>query len=178
MKIDRKYVKITLGVFLFTTVIAFANSNDPVAEKKEKEEKEMIEAPSPRELNKDFISNVYDNSTQKDAQFLSSIIAEFDVKKSPQFEGRNKTFTTVFKSNKGMAEVTYNKDGRIVAVEKRLTNVMLPAQIQKIVFKRYGDWTIVQNKYNVSYKQGVDVDKYYIITVQKGNEKKIIRMNG
>ena len=83
-----------------------------------------------------------------------------------------------FKSNKGVAEVTYDNEGRVIAVEKRLKNVTLPTQIQKIVYKRYDDWTIVQNKYNVSYKQGSEVEKSYVITIQKGNEKKRIRVNG
>ena len=178
MRFNKKFIKFTLGAFLFITLIAFANTNDPAEKNEDKDNNERTEIISPSELNSDFITNVYDNSTQKEARFLASIIAEFDVNKSPQFEGRSKSFKTIFKSNKGMAEVTYDKEGRVIAVEKRLANIMLPAEVQKKVGKRYGEWSIVQNKYNISYKQGFDVKKYYTITVQRGNEKKIIRMIG
>lgn len=178
METYKNIIKLTLGVFLFSSVIVFANSNDPIKKTKEKTSKEMVSIVSPLELNNEYISNVYDNASQKEEKFLSNIIAQYDVKNSSQFEGRRKDFTTIFKTNKGLAEVTYDNEGRVIAVEKRLKNVMLPTQIQQVVFKRYENWTIVNNEYNVSYKQGDEVKKSYIITVQNGNEKKRIRVNG
>ena len=178
MKTNKNILKITLGVFLLTTVITFANNNDPIKKKKEKANSEIISVTSPMELNKEYLINVHENASQKEAKFLSSIISQYDVKQSPQFEARRESFTTIFKSNKGMAEVTYDSEGRVIAVEKRLKNVILPTQIQQVVFKRYEDWVIVQNKYNVSFKQGSEVEKTYLVTIQKGNSKKILRVNG
>ena len=178
MKTNKNILKITLVVFLMTSVIAFANNNDPVKKKKEKANSEIVSDASPLELNKEYLTNVHENASQKEARFLSNIISEYDVKQSPEFEARRESFTTIFKSNKGMAEVTYDNEGRVVAVEKRLKNVILPTQIQQVVFKRYENWVIVQNRYNVSFKQGSEVEKSYLVTIQKGNEKKIIRVNG
>lgn len=178
MKINKNILKITLGVFLLTSVIAFANNNDPIKKKKEKANSERISVANPMELNKEYLTNVHETASQKEAKFLSTIISQYDVKQSPQFEARRESFTTIFKSNKGMAEVTYDSEGRVIAVEKRLKNVILPTQIQQVVFKRYEDWVIVQNKYNVSFKQGSEVEKSYLVTIKKGNEKKIIRVNG
>jgi len=178
MKTNKNILKITLGVFLMTSVIAFSKNNDPVKKKKDKANSEIVSDVSPLELNKEYLTNVHENATQKEAKFLSNIISEYDVKQSPEFEARRESFTTIFRSNKGVAEVTYDNKGRVIAVEKRLRDVMLPAQIQKVVFKRYENWTIVQNKYNVSYKEGFDVEKSYVITIQQGNEKKRIRVNG
>jgi len=178
MKTNKKFLKITLGVFLFTTVIAFANNNDPIKKTKNKTEIELIVLESPMELNKEYVTSVHEKSYQKEAEFLSGIIAEWDVRKSSKFDSRKNEFTTVFKSNKGYAEVTYDNQGRVNAVEKRLKNVILPTQITQIVSKRYENWVIVQNKYDVSYKLGYDVKKTYELTLQKGTEKKRIRMNG
>ena len=178
MKINKNFLKITLGVFLFTSVIAYSNNNDPIKKDKNKVSSELVTVASPMELNEEYVNNVLETASQKEAKFLSNIISQYDVTKSPRFESRRKSFTTIFKSNKGVAEVTYDNEGRVIAVEKRLKNVTLPTQIQKIVYKRYDDWTIVQNKYNVSYKQGSEVEKSYVITIQKGNEKKRIRVNG
>ncbi len=121
---------------------------------------------------------VHEKASQHEAEFLSGIIAEWDVRKSSKFDSRKNEFTAVFKSNKGYAEVTYDNQGRVNAVEKRLKNVILPTQITQIVYKRYENWVIVQNKYNVSYKLGYDVIKTYELTLKKGTEKKRIRVNG
>ena len=178
MKTNKKFLKITLGVFSLATVITFANNNDPIKNKKEKANSEIVSVASPIELNKEYLAYVHENALPKEAKFLSSIISQYDVKQSPQFEARREFFTTIFKSNKGVAEVTYDNEGRVIAVDKRLKNVILPAQVQKIVFKGYENWIIVQNKYNVSFKQGSEVEKSYLVTIQKGNEKKLIRVNG
>ncbi|MGI9531511.1 hypothetical protein [Lutimonas sp.] len=178
MKTNKNFLKITLGVFLMTTVIAFANNNDPIKKSKKSATVEMAILESPIELNKEYITLVHENSSQKEAEFLSGIISEWDVRTSPKFDARKNEFTTVFKSNKGMAEVTYDSEGRVVNVEKRLKNVILPTQISQLMAKRYEDWVIVGNQYNVSYNYGSDVEKTYVLTIQYGTEKKRIRVKG
>ena len=178
MKTNKNILKVTLGVFLMTTVIAFANNNDPIKKSKKNATVEVAAFESPLELNKEYVTVVHQNSSQKEAEFLSGIISEWDVRTSPEFDARRNEFTTVFKSNKGMAEVTYDDEGRVVSVEKRLTNVILPNQISQLVAKRYEDWVIVGNKYNVSYNLGSDVEKTYVLTIQHGVEKKRIRVKG
>ena len=177
MKTENFISKMALGVLFLSATFTFANNNDPIKKDKTKDNREMSVIETPMELNREYLTNVYESSSQDEAKFLSNIIAQYDVKKSPLFEARRKSFTTVFKSNKGLAEVDYDNEGRVVAVEKRLKNVILPAQIQKVVYKRYENWIIVKNRYNVSYKQGEDVKKSYLITIRKGKESKVIRVN-
>ncbi len=178
MKTNKNFLKITLGVFLMTTVIAFANNNDPIKKNKKNASAEVAIVESPLELNKEYVTAVHEKSSQKEAEFLSGIISEWDVRTSPKFDARRGEFTTVFQSNKGMAEVTYDNEGRVITVEKRLKNVELPNQISQIMAKRYEDWVIVQNDYKVSYELGSDVQKTYVLTIQHGEEKKRIRVKG
>jgi len=177
MKTNKILATVTLGVFFFSTLITFANNNEPIKKEKKKENNEMAIVATPMELNEEYLVNVHENSSQKEAKFLSNIISQYNVKESPLFGARRNSFTTVFKSNKGLAEVEYDNEGRVIAVEKRLKNVQLPIQIQKVVFKRYENWVIVKNRYNVSYKQGFDVEKSYLITIRNGKETKVIRVN-
>ena len=177
MKTNKNILKITLGVFLLSTTMTFAKNNDPIKKEKDKDKTEMATVESAMELNKEYLAVVHENASQEEVEFLSQIVSQWDVRESPKFEARKKPFTAVFKSNKGFAEVKYDSQGRVIAAEKRLKNVVLPSQIQKLVFQRYQDWTIVQNKFKMSYKQGFDVKKTYEITILKGDEKKIIRMN-
>lgn len=145
--------------------------------KKEKEKTEIAPVETPAELNEEYLTDVHENAYQEEVKFLTGIIAEWDVRESSKFEARRKPFTTVFKSNKGIAKVTYDSQGRVSSVEKRLENVVLPSQITKVVFKRYEDWTIVKNKFILSYKEGQDVEKTYELTLVKGDEKKKIKIN-
>ncbi len=177
MKTNKNILKITLGVFLLSSTMTFANNNDPIVKEKEKDKTEIAPVESAIELNKEYLEVVHENASQEEVEFLSQIISEWDVRESPKFEARNKPFVAIFKSNKGFAEVKYDSQGSVIAAEKRLNNVVLPSQIQKLVFQRYQDWTIVQNKFKMSYKEGFDVKKTYEITILKGDEKKIIRMN-
>ena len=177
MKTNKYSLKITLGVFLLSTVIAFANNNDPIKKEKDKDKTEITPVESTIDLNEEYLTEVHENAAQEEVKFLSGIVAKYDVRNSSKFESRREPFKTVFKSNKGFAEVTYDNQGRVVRVEKRLKDVVLPSQITKVVFKRYQDWTIVQNKFRMSYKQGADVKKTYELTIKKGNETKRIRVN-
>jgi len=176
MKTTKNYFKITLGVFLLTTVIAFANNNDPIVKEKENATAEVIIPDSPLEWNREYVTEVHENSSQYDAKSLSGKISEWDVRNSAKFDASKGRFTVNFKSNKGYAKVTYNDEGSIIKVQKYLKNVRIPVEIHKLVSEKYGDWLIVKNKYNVSYEVGDNVEKSYVLTLQNGSEKKKIRM--
>lgn len=176
MKTTKNYFKITLGVFLLTTGIAFANNNDPIVKKKKNASAEVIMPVSALEWNKEYVTEVHENSSQYDAKFLSGKISEWDVRNSAKFDSSKGRFTVNFKSNKGYAKVTYNEEGSIIKVQKYLKNVRIPIDIQKQVSEKYGDWLIVQTKYNVSYEVGNDVEKSYVLTLKNESGKKKIRM--
>lgn len=176
MKTTKNYFKITLGVFLLTTVIAFANNNDPIIKNKKNASAEVRMPDSPLEWNKEYVIMVHENSSQYDAKFLSSKISEWDVRSSPKFDSSKGRFTVNFKSNKGYAKVTYDDEGSITKVQKYLKNVRIPIEIQQLVSEKYGDWLIVKNKYNVSYELGDGVEKSYVLVLQNGSDKKRIRM--
>ena len=163
MKTIKFLLKITLGVFLMTTV-AFANNNDP----------KNIERPS--DLNKEYVKVVQENSSQMEAEFLSGLISEYDVRDFEKFDSRNDDFQVIYKSNKGYADVKYDYKGRIISVTKNLTNVMLPKKVVKNVSLRYNGYEIVKNNYKESYMIGEEFVKTYVLTLQKGKEKKRIRM--
>lgn len=175
MKTKTNSLKITLGVFLLSTVFAFASNNDPIKKEKKKDKSEIAIVANPMELNEEYLTEVHENALQEEVKYLSGIVANYDVKESSKFEGRRKPFTTIFNTNKGFAEVTYDSKGRVMSAEKRLKNVKLPSQIAKLVFVRYQDWTIIENKYTMSYKQGFDVKKTYELKISKGDEIKKLK---
>ena len=182
MKYNVSIKNLTLGVILFSTVTMVANNEEPIKVETKKIKTESIKIEPLKietlaERNEEFVEVVVNKSSQKEAEFLAEIIANWDVSESTKFDARNKPFTTIFKSNKGIAEVTYDSKGLVVAADQRLKNVVLPSQLVQLVSKRYEGWVIVNNKYLVTYKKGNKVEKTYQLVIQKGTEKKIIRMN-
>ena len=178
MKTNINILKLTAIFFLATTTIVIANNNDPIKNDRDKSKTIDVAVLTPMELNNEYVNAIFEETKQNEADFLTGIIAQWDARESSKFDSRNKPFTTVFKSNKGFAEVTYDQKGLIVSAEKRFKNVELPEQLTLLIAKRHKDWVMVQNKYNVSYEAGSDVKSFYYITLRKGNEKKVIRMNG
>lgn len=182
MKYNVKIKNLTLGVILFSTITMVANSEEPIKVETKKVKTESIKIEPLKietlaERNEEFVEVVVNEASQKEAEFLAGIVADWDVSESSKFDARNMPFTTIFKSNKGVAEVTYNNQGLVVAADQRLKNVVLPTQLVQLVSKRYEGWVIVNNKYFVTYKKGYEVEKTYQLVLQKGSEKKIIRMN-
>lgn len=177
MKTNKKLVNVTLGILFLSSMTVFANNMDPIKKMNDNDNPKVVADETPMELNEDYLNEVHKNASQDEAEFLSGIVAEWDVRQVPEFNVRNKPFTTVFKSNKGLAEVTYDRQGRVISAQKRFNNVVLPEQVKLIIFKRYEDWVIVKNRYYVSYELGSDVDKMYMITVQHGDKKKVIKVN-
>ncbi len=175
MKTRKIYFGITLGVFLMTTVIAFANNTEPIDKNKKNSTAETVNE-NPLELNKEYVTMVHENSTYEVEKYLSGLISEWDVLNSEKFDSRKSEFKVVFKSNKGYANVTYDNKGRIVKVKKYLKNVRIPIEIHRLVSKNHEDWSIVQNKYNISYKTGDEVSRSYVLTLQNGTDKKRIRL--
>jgi len=164
MKTIKAFLKITLGVFLMTTV-AFANNNNP----------KNIESSS--ELNNEYVTVVHENSTQPEAEFLSGLITDYDVRDFEEFDSGKEEYQVIYRSNKGSAYVNYDKEGRIISVNKNLKNVLVSSKIFKQVSEKYEGWEVVKNKYKESYRLGQDVQKTYILTLQNGKDKKKIRVN-
>lgn len=174
MKTNNYIQKLTIGLFLFAGLTAYANSTDPIVRESKNE---VPTNETPWELNNEYVEIVLEDEPQDEAEYLSEIILNWDVTQARKFLGRKQPFTTIFKSNKGLAEVTYNSKGVVVLTEKRLENVVLPAQLRMLMYKRYEDWTIVENKYHVTYKEGDDVERTYFLTIEKEGETKMIKID-
>lgn len=178
MKTNTNFLKITLGVFLMTTAIAFANNNDPIKKDADKPTTEVTSIKSPLELNSDYVAVVHENSSRDEVRYFSTIISEYDVRQSEDYNAQKNDYTVDFKSKEGFARAAYDDNGRVVSVRKTFKNVMLPADIQQHVSQEYEGYEIVKNKYLVSYNLGEDVEKTYVLNLKNGKEKKKIRVNG
>lgn len=198
MRDTLKILKITLGVFLFTSTSMFAGTNDPVKietnEVKtvslkmkpieieplaiEPLKHEALNSEVVANLNEDYLLAIADETPQNEADFLAGIISDYDIKEESGIESVLDEYNVIFISNKGYASVTYDNEGSIDVVTKHLRNVALPAKLVQLIHEEHRDWVIIQNKYTVSYSRGDDVSRTYRLTLQKGDQKKRIKVIG
>lgn len=164
MRTTNTILKLTLGIFLMTTVVALANNEKPLT----------IE--NPIELNKEYIDLVYNNADLDESKFLSRIVSEWDVRSSKDFDERDQEYTVLFRTNKGEAYAHYDNDGRLVRVQKKFENVALPTEILTTIATIYEGWTHVGNKYRVTYSKGRDVSRVYELHLENGDSKKRVRL--
>ena len=176
MKNMRILNKSILGIFFLSTFISFGNNSTSIKVKEEDSTSEIQKIDSISEWNKEYVIAVHKKSTQRESKFLSGIISEWDIRKVPDFGTKEDDYTVVFVTTKGEAEVIYDYEGRIINVKKHLKNIILPVEVYRTVSKKYKGWAIVQNKYKLSFTSGAEVLKSYVVTLEKGNRKKIFHV--
>lgn len=136
------------------------------------EDKDEVEV-----LNTSYLNSMSQSMTSPEAIYLEEIAARYDAKKAITFDQRKEPFTTVFKSDKGEIEITYDQEGKVVSSYERFRNISLPSNIKKALYHRYKEWKVVANKYDVIYKNEKVVKKTYELFLEKGDEQKRIRVN-
>lgn len=163
-------------ILLFSFVVSVAQV-DP---EKKIEEQDSITSNQKNDgvlkRNMEYVMAVHNKSTQVESKFLSSIISEWDIRKVPDFGLKEDDYTVVFITTKGEAEVIYDDKGRIINVKKHLKNIILPVEVYKTISNKFKGWAIVQNKYKLSFKLGAEVLKTYVVTLEKGNRKKVFQV--
>ena len=116
-----------------------------------------------------------ENTTPKEVLKLTETASKYDVTKSQDFDGRNKPYTVVFKSNKGFISRTYDKKGNIVQSREVFKRVHLPEQLTKYVLQQYPNYKIVDNKYKSTSETGKGMKSSYDNVLQSGVQKKHLK---
>ena len=130
-----------------------------------------------QEAKKDYLDADRKNASPKEVLELVETAAELDVTKQSDFDGRDKPYTVVFKSNKGAIHLTYDKKGKVIHSNELFKNINLPYQLTNYVLRQYPDHKIVGNKYKLYSKNGKVTKSSYNIVVQNGNVKKHLEFN-
>ena len=125
----------------------------------------------------DYLDTDRNNSAPMEVMKLVETASEMDVLKNPDFDGRNKPYRVVFKSNKGSIELTYDKNGKVVHSKEVFKNVNMPYQLKKYIMSKYPNHRIVGNKYKLYSKNGKVTRSSYNLVVQNGEERKHLQFD-
>ncbi|MBP9793503.1 MAG: hypothetical protein KBC56_05830 [Flavobacterium sp.] len=89
-------------------------------------------------------------------------------------------FLVLFEGEDASLAATYNEKGKLIRVVEKYQNVKLPRKVIFSVYKEYPDWTIVQDKFLYTQKDGDVLKKQYNLKIKNGNQTKkiVVKPNG
>ena len=81
---------------------------------------------------------------------------------------------------KGILAATYNEKGKLIRVVENYKNVILPSKVIYSIYKKFPQWTIVNDKFLYTQTEGDIVKKQYNVKIKKGKDirKLVVRPDG
>lgn len=130
-----------------------------------------------RGKNYQYLDAVDHSEAPMTVQFLEKEAASFRAEGGEMFEDIYDTYTVSFFIPDGKIVAMYDYDGKIVKTVERYKNVQLPEEVRMAVKSNYPEWKIVKDVYHVSFQEGKDAKKYFILKLEKGNETKRLKLD-
>ena len=83
-------------------------------------------------------------------------------------------------TKKGILAATYNEKGKLIRVVENYKNVILPSKVIYSIYKKFPQWTIVNDKFLYTQTEGDIVKKQYNVKIKKGKDirKLVVRPDG
>lgn len=87
------------------------------------------------------------------------------------------SYLVSFKTRKGQLNAEFNNRGELLSTSARFKNVLIPYDLQHQLYRDYKGWELVKTLHFAKGKKGkIDLDQY-VLTMQKGNKKEILKVN-
>jgi len=154
---------------LFLGVSTSMYSQKKPQQEKEEGSMEMINLPEIviKKAGADFSVYIPDKNPDKSVRKLEEKFIAYDLGKD--YEG-NETYLLTMKLKKGMLAATYDEKGKLIRVVENYKNVVLPSKVIFSVYKKFPNWSIVNDKFVYSQEEGDILKKQYNIKIKKNKE--------
>lgn len=163
--------KVLFG-FVFFGLASLVFAQEPETEVRQVE-LEGITVTSP---NFAYLAEVQDESTPETVKKLERKAASFNIKNSPVYNKIDKAYEVFFSNSKGRIVATYGDDGKIISSFEKFGDIIVPVSIRNTVYESYPDWKMNKNTYLVTYYHNESVKKTYHFQLEKGKEKKNLKL--
>ncbi len=130
-----------------------------------------------KRIGSDFSIYLPDNNPDQRIRAIEEKFIAYDLgKKNEGFE----EYLLVTKSKAGSLVATYDEKGKLTRVVENYKKVRLPHQVIYSIYKNYPQWSIVNDKFLYTQRDGDVTKKEYNVTIKKGKEtrKLVVRPNG
>jgi hypothetical protein len=118
-----------------------------------------------------------DNNPDQNVKTMEEKFIAYDLGKD--FEGFEE-YLLVMSTKKGTLSATYDENGKLVRVVEEYKNVKLPSEVIYSIYRAYPGWSIVNDQFLYTQKEGDVTKKQYNVKIKKDNEtvKLVVRPDG
>jgi hypothetical protein len=125
----------------------------------------------------DFSVYVPDDNPDPNVRRLEEKFVAYDLGKD--YEGNENYLLTMDVKNGSLA-ATYDENGKLIRVVENYKNVILPSEVIYSIYKKFPEWTIVNDKFLYTQTEGDIVKKQYNVKIKKNEDvrKLVVRPDG
>ncbi|OQP63869.1 nicotinate-nucleotide adenylyltransferase [Niastella vici] len=124
-----------------------------------------------------YLKSVGGKEVAQPVQTLQRTAAAYDVKKSEYYEDDYETYFVSFYIPDGEILAAYDKNGKLIRTAEKYKNVKLPAAVTNAVAKRFPNWKISNDTYQVIYYDEKGSNKKYKLLLENGDKRMKVKVN-
>jgi hypothetical protein len=130
-----------------------------------------------KKAGKDFSVYLPDNNPDQGVQAIEEKFIAYDLGKD--FEGFEE-YLLVMSTKKGTLSATYDENGKLMRVVEEYKNVKLPSEVIYSIYRAYPGWSIVNDQFLYTQREGDVTKKEYNVKIKKDKEtvKLVVRPDG
>lgn len=129
-------------------------------------------------VNYKYLNAVDSDENSMSVQELEEKVAMFDLKSSEFYNDEYDTYNINFYIPDGKILAAYDKDGKLIRTIEKFKNVKLPKAVIEAVTKRFPNWSIVSDVYQVSFHRDNDVaKKQFKVRIENGDQKMKLKLD-
>lgn len=124
-----------------------------------------------------YLKAVDSKDLAQPVKLLEKRAAEYDVKSSEFYEDEYDSYFISFFIPDGEILAAYDQDGKLLRTVEKFKNVALPKAVSDAVVKRFPQWTISKDVYQVNYVEEKGATKVYKLLLENGDKRLKVKAN-
>jgi len=119
-----------------------------------------------------YLSSVGSEGVAIPVEQLQFKASDFNVEELDIYSDEYDYYDVYFVIPQGKILASYDKDGNLLRTIERYQDIRLPTPVSKAIVKRFPNWSITKNIYQVNYHDsGKKVTKLYKVTLENGKKR-------
>ena len=122
-------------------------------------------------VNYKYLYTVNSEDNDPKVASLERKVAQFDVTKEDYYDDDYDGYSVSFYIPSGAIVAAYDKDGKLLRTIERFKNVKLPVAVNNAIAKRFPNWSMTKDSYQVSYNDDESkAKKIYKVKLTNGKK--------
>lgn len=128
-------------------------------------------------VNYKYLDAAGDEDVALPVKQLQRQVAEYDVRKANFYSDEYDFYTVNFFIPQGKILASYDKDGNLLRTAEKFKNVALPQAVSSAIVKRFPNWKMAEDVYQVNYHESGNVKKRYKVLLENGDKRMRIKID-